>query len=276
VTGILLGPERPEEWLTAGQRANFRNSQDRKERRRLREAESFVERCVQMRQRLGDARVIRPDWFRGSAYASEITLLQAAMLAAAKDLGERPYYNVEIWSDKRPRPWVWSSGRSPLNRPAGWTLSGANTSAPLPGVSDLSGLLPGESAGAIGVADNLRSSPARLLAGVLYRSQTSPVSYRLSLFSDLRFQPQQRLRIEVRRSRIRSDIPLNFETVTLTEPIAVPQGPFAVSQFRYDLDLPDTAFGGLTADQSYSLSLRVINQDSMPLTEQQLLRFKLK
>jgi hypothetical protein len=156
------------------------------------------------------------------------------------------------------------------------TLSGANTSAPLPGVSDLSGLLPGESAGAIGVADNLRSSPARLLAGVLYRSQTSPVSYRLSLFSDLRFQPQQRLRIEVRRSRIRSDIPLNFETVTLTEPIAVPQGPFAVSQFRYDLDLPDTAFGGLTADQSYSLSLRVINQDSMPLTEQQLLRFKLK
>jgi hypothetical protein len=143
-------------------------------------------------------------------------------------------------------------------------------------VADVSGLLPGESAGAIGVADNLRSSPARLLAGVLYRSEASPVSYRLSLFSNLRFQAQQRLRVEVRRSRIRSDIPLNVETVPLTEPIPVPQGPFAVGLYRYDLELPDTAFGGLTADQSYSLSLRVVNQSSLPLTEQQLLRFKLK
>lgn len=276
VTTILLGAERAEEWLTAGQRAAFRKAGERRERKALREAEDFVEHCARMRQRLGTSRVTRPDWFRGSASASEITLLQATMLAAARDLGERPYYRIEIWSDGRPRPWIWSSGRSPLNRPAGWTVSGTNNSAPLPGVADIAGLLPGEAGGAIGVADNIRSSPTRLLAGVLYRSETSPVTYRLSLFSDLKFQPQQRLRFEVRRSRIRSDIPLGLDTVPLPDPVPVPQGPFAVSLYRYDLDLPDRTLAGLAADQSYSLSLRVINPQSMPLTEQQLLRFRLK
>jgi hypothetical protein len=276
VTALLLGEERAGEWQTAGQRALFRKAGERRERKALREAESFVEHCARMRERLSTARVTRPDWFRGSASASEITLLQAAMLAAAKDLGERPYYRIEIWSDGRPRPWTWSSGRSPFNRPAGWTLSGASNSAPLPGVADISGLLPGEAGGAIGVADNIRSSPTRLLAGVLYRSEASPVTYRLSLFSNLKFQGQQRLRFEVRRSRIRADIPLGLDTVPLPEPVPVPQGPFAVSLFRYDLDLPSSTLAGLTADQSYSLSLRVINPQSMPLTEQQLLRFRLK
>jgi hypothetical protein len=273
----ILGPERSEEWQTAAQRGAFQKAAGRQGRRDLREATRFVERCARMRGRLAAARVARPDWFRGHAAAAEIVLLQQAMLAAAQEAGEKPYYRIELWADGRPRPWTWSSGRSPLYRPAGWTLSGETTSALLPGVADISGLLPGGIGGAL--ADDTRSSDPRLLAGTLYRSDDAadgaPPTYRLSLFSNLRFQPGQRLRVEVRRSRIRSDIPLDFRTVPLGAPAPVPPGPFAVSLLRYDVELPVGLITALPGKTSYSLSLRVVNAAALPLTEQQLLRFKL-
>ena len=154
----------------------------------------------------------------------------------------------------RPPSVVDGSALGPLNSPT-WTAS-----------ADERGLIPDVS--------RLRSSPPRLAAGriqVHRPSWPAEVRLRLELFSDFRFDPSARLEIELRRSRIRTDLAEDEAELRLPEPEAVPEGPFMIAQFRYLIDLP---FELDEPGEARTLYLRVENAAGEPISEQQPLRFR--
>lgn len=91
------------------------------------------------------------------------------------------------------------------------------------------------------------------------------------MFSDYLFAPEARLEIELRRSRIRTDLAEGGARLPLPEPELVPEGPFMVARFRYLIDLP---FVLAEPEVARTLYLRVENAAGQRITEEQPLRFR--
>jgi hypothetical protein len=126
--------------------------------------------------------------------------------------------------------------------------------------------------------DWIDSSASRLRAGRIYVARTparstEPPRFQLELYSDYRYAPGLRLRAELRRNRLRSDVPLGVQMLDLPAPVAVRDSPFMTAQLRYNIDLAiPEAFDPTRA---YTLYLRVVNPTGLPVTEEESLRFRL-
>ncbi len=295
-----LGADQSEAWLTVEQRAAWRAGHNRKERRRLGAAERFVSWFDQLRTRTARGEIDERGWTRDALRRGDFPILARLVLAAgaasptgAADGGS---VNAEIWTDEMPRPLRLVRGRSPISRLG--TLAAEPEAAPAGTVPALSAA-PGGNAEGDGAPqrleastveteaqardiDSLRSSASRLLAGRMFLAQPTGEApeakgarrFYLSLFSDLRFAPGQRLRIELRRSRIRADLPLAVAQIPIGEPQPVPEGPFAISKFRYDIRLPKELAGRIDDRHPYSIYLRVLNPAGLPVTEEEPLHFR--
>ena len=97
---------------------------------------------------------------------------------------------------------------------------------------------------------------------------------RLDLYSDLQFPEDLRLRLELRKSRIRSDTLVEVAITELGAPLPEPDSPFQIARYRYQVPLnaPQVA---LEPGVAYTVYLRVLNPQGLPVTEEQPLRFRI-
>ncbi len=287
----VLGADLSEAWLTAGQRALWKTQHDRTDRRRLASAERFVAWFDDVRYRTARGDIDGRGWTRNSLRREDYPILERLVLAAgaASPSGTEDGGSVaaEIWTDEMPRPLRVVRGNSPISRLG--SLAAEPEAAPV-------GTVPGptngsperlegstiETAAQARDIDSLRSSAPRLLAGRMFVVEPSPqnptilvpTQFYLSLFSDLHFAPDHRVRIELRQSRIRADLPLAVIGIPAGKAQNVPEGPFAISKFRYDLRLPQSLAGKIDDKHPYSVYVRVLNAQGLPLTEEEPLHFR--
>lgn len=297
VATAVLGADLGDSWLTGEQRQAWRAGHGRKGRRRLAAAERFVAWFDDLRHRTAQGDIDGRGWTRNALRREDFPILSRLILAAgtaggtagAQDGGS---LSAEIWTDEMPRPLRIARGRSPISRlgalaaePEAAPEGTAPGPAPALGPNGAPQRLEGstvETAAHARDIDSLRSSAPRLLAGRMFVVEQGPGAtidgpkqFNLSLFSDLRFAPEHRVRIELRRSRIRADLPLAVVGIPAGEPHPVPEGPFAISKFRYDLRLPSGLAEKIDDRHPYSVYVRVLNAEGLPLTEEEPLHFRL-
>ncbi len=296
VAQAILGPGQAKSWATPADRALWRASHGRKDRRRLEAAERFTAWFDDLRYRAARGEIDGRGWTRNALRREDFPILSRLILAAGAppagggDLGsDGGSVAAEIWTDEMPRPLRLVRGRSPISRLG--SLAAEPEAAPvgaLPtpiGTNGSPQRLEGstvETAAQARDIDSLHSSAPRLLAGRMFLVQPDPRApviqvpprFFLSLFSDLRFASGHRARIELRRSRIRADLPLAVAMVPMGEPQPVPEGPFAVSKFRYDLRIPPDLANRIDDRKPYSVYVRVLNSAGLPLTEEEPLHFR--
>ncbi|HXU33017.1 MAG TPA: hypothetical protein VN851_20820 [Thermoanaerobaculia bacterium] len=291
----VLGADQADSWRTAEGRALWKVQHDRKDRRRLASAERFVAWFDDLRYRTIRGDIDGRGWTRNALHREDFPILERLILAAG---GSAPdgtanggSVSAEIWTDEMPRPLRLIRGRSPISRLG--ALAAEPEAAPvgtLPGPSPVGTngspeRLEGstvETAAQARDIDSLRSSAPRLLAGRMFVVEPSPqvpviqipTQYYLSLFSDLHFAPSHRVRIELRRSRIRADLPLAVVGMPAGQAQPVPEGPFAIAKFRYDLRLPQSLASRIDDRHPYSVYVRVLNAQGLPLTEEEPLHFR--
>lgn len=193
------------------------------------------------------------------AKASDVVLLQALMVrfAGGVDSGEVGI-RAEVFSEDMPAPAVVSNGVS-------YTYRHQRGGEVLEDV------------------ENLRSSTPRLRGGSVLlnaaaddgASNAGSVEpcWKLRLYSDFRFAPQMPLRVYLREVRAATDREIQIATLDLGEPRPVPQGPFMLARYYYDVRLPWS--GRLEADRPYSMLLRVLNSQEIPVSEEQEIRLEL-
>jgi len=123
----------------------------------------------------------------------------------------------------------------------------------------------------------VRASDARIRAGDLYldvdpEAPAGAAALKLRLFSDYRFSPELALRIDLRESKTTSaDLPEGTRVVALGEPAGVVKTPFADARYYYDIPLTPPEV--LERGKGYTILLRVLNPDGLPVSEEQQLRF---
>lgn len=118
----------------------------------------------------------------------------------------------------------------------------------------------------------------RLRAGFVYeRREAAPTPddpcWKLRLYTDHRVAPELQLRIDLREARdLRSDRFLSTTISELESPRAMIETPFMTASYYYELALPQLA--ALPPDRPYTLLLRIINPDGLPVTEEQQIFFR--
>ncbi len=293
----VLGAEQGDAWTSIERRELWRSRHNRKERRQLAAAERFVSWFDDLRTRTARGEIDARGWTKNALRRDDFPILGRLVLSVAAAPSEGAAnggsFSAEIWTDEMPRPLRLGQGRSPIARMGSLAAEpeaapvGAQATPPAgaPGANGAPLRLEGstvETAAQARDIDSLRSSAPRLLAGRMFvvRKGTGAPGGRganrfyLSLFSDLRFSPEHRVRIELRRSRIRADLPLAVAQVPTGEAQLVPEGPFAISKFRYDLPLPKDLNDRIDDRDPYSVYLRVLNAAGLPLTEEEPLHFR--
>lgn len=255
----------------------------------FRRAEHFVTQFEHLRQDLERGEIGRwPVWLPRVDPPADFSLL-AGVFREALGSFSRPGVSArgEVWLESMLQPARFSRGPTQLPTvPATTELPASlDTTAVVrpPSVVDGSplGLWTGstwtasaDERGLLPDVSRLRSSPARLAAGrvqVHRPSWPETPRLRLELFSDYLFAPEARLEIELRRSRIRTDLAEGGARLPLPEPELVPEGPFMVARFRYLIDLP---FVLAEPEVARTLYLRVENAAGQRITEEQPLRFR--
>lgn len=255
----------------------------------FRRAEHFVARFEHLRQDLARGEVGRwPVWLPRVDPPADFSLL-AGVFGEALGSFNGPGVSArgEVWLESMLQPARFARGSTQLpTAPATTELpSSLDPTAVVraPSVVDGSplGLWTGstwtasaDERGLLPDVARLRSSPARLAAGrvqVHRPSWPATPRLRLELFSDYRFAPEAKLEIELRRSRIRTDLAEGGARLPLPEPERVPDGPFMVARFRYLIDLP---FLLDEPELARTLYLRVENAAGQRITEEQPLRFR--
>jgi len=99
--------------------------------------------------------------------------------------------------------------------------------------------------------------------------EPSPPCLMLRLYSDLRFEEDLRLRIDLRQRRtVGADIALGHATFSMGEPTEVTQTPFMSARYSYDIPLPASSI--LQEGEGYSLLIRLLNSDGLPVSEEEL------
>jgi len=92
--------------------------------------------------------------------------------------------------------------------------------------------------------------------------------WKLRLFSDVRFAPDLRLRVDLRDFKgMRADTPIGHALLPIGEFTDLVATPFLTSRYSYDIALP--AAERLRGDHSYSLLLRVVNADGLTVSEEE-------
>lgn len=289
----LLPPGEVEAWLTGEQRARWRASHGWSDRRRLDSAERFVAWFDDLRHRTARGDIDGRGWTRNALRREDFPILSRLVLASgaasADGAPDGASVNAEIWTDEMPRPLRVVRGRTPISRLGSLAVEPEAAplgALPVPAAPNGSPQrLEGSSVETAAQArdiDSLRSSPPRLLAGRMFMVDPGPREpvavpqrFYLSLFSDIRFAASHRVRIELRRSRIRADLPLVVVGIPAGEPKLVPEGPFAISKFRYDLRLPQNLAAKIDDRHPYSVYVRVLNANGFPLTEEEPLHFRI-
>ena len=289
----VLGAE-GDAWSTTEGRALWKTQHGRNDRRRLASAERFVAWFDDLRYRAVRGEIDGRGWTRNALHREDFPLLERLILAAgvlspagATDGGS---VSAEIWTDEMPRPLRLVRGLSPISRLGSLAIEpeaapeGTGPTATV-GSNGAPTRLEGstvETAAQARDIDSLRSSAPRLLAGRMFVVEPNPQApviqiptrFYLSLFSDLHFAPGHRVRIELRRSRIRADLPLAVVGIPAGEAQLVPEGPFAIAKFRYDLRLPQSLADRIDDRHPYSVYVRIVNAEGLPLTEEEPLHFK--
>ncbi len=290
----LLPPGEGDAWINGEQRALWRAAHDRADRRRLESAERFVAWFDDLRHRTALGDIDSRGWTRNALRRDDFPILSRLILAAGAaapgGVADGGSVSAEIWTDEMPRPLRIVRGRTPISRLGSLAIepeAAPQGTLPVPvGANGSPQRLEGsavETAAQARDIDSLRSSAPRLLAGRMFLEEPNsaepvlqiPKRFYLSLFSDLRFGPAHRVRIELRRSRIRADLPLAVVGIPAGEPHLVPEGPFSISKFRYDLRLPASLAGKIDDRHPYSVYVRVLNAEGLPLTEEEPLHFRL-
>lgn len=288
IVGLSLLPAGEQEaWLTSERRAGWRAARSFKDRRLLDSAERFVAWFDDLRYRTARGDIDGRGWTRDGLRREDFPILSRLILAAgaAEGVEGGGSVNAEIWTDEMPKPLRVVRGRTPISRLGSLAIEPETPQAPPPlGTNGSPQRLEGstvETAAQARDIESLRSSPPRLLAGRMFMVDPGPRDplvvpqrFYLSLFSDLLFAPSHRVRIELRRSRIRADLPLVVASLPAGRPQPVPEGPFAISKFRYDLRLPQSLAGRIDDRHPYSVYVRVLNADGLPLTEEAPLHFR--
>ncbi len=293
VAQAFLGEEEGESWLNPERRAAWKAAHGFRERRRLTDAERFVSWFDGFRFRAAHGEIDARGWTKQSLRREDYRIVSRLILAAGKAADGTAQAGAsssgEIWTDQMPRPMRLTRGRSPISNLGGLAAepeaAPVGTVASTPGTNGSPQRLDGstvETAAQARDIDSLRSSAPRLIAGRMFYVQPEapevnvrlPKVFYVSLYSDLRFAPNHRLRIELRRSRIRADLPLAVAQVPVGQPQAVPEGPFALSKFRYDVSLPRKLAERVDDRHPFSVYLRVLNAEGLPLTEEEPLHFR--
>src|SRR6185295_6231180 len=281
-----LGPGQGDAWSTALARASWRSEAKWDGKRLLARADRFVRRFDELRDRLAHGEIEGPGWAQDAFSTDEFPFLQQLILKAGAGASDGVSYTAELWTDQMPRPLRLFAGRSPIARlgtaaaePAASPVGAeAQTATPASGLQARLDASENEAQALARDIDSLQSSAPRLLAGKMFLERTPSRTldrFLLSLFSDVRFDPSQRLRIELRQSRIRADLPLAVEILPLGEPQAVPEGPFMISKLRYDVTLPESLAVLIKERNTYSLNLRVLKPEGLPLSEEEPLHFRI-
>jgi hypothetical protein len=253
-------------------------------RRLFLRSEAFVRRLHALQAKSRAEAPCLACWANLYSDFQDATFLQLLLVRAAGGVGAAgAAYDAQIWTDSMFRPLHLSNAMSyatpaavepPMPVP---TTSESNALTGKPAsVSDAS-VQAADARAAVPDVDWIDSSDSRLRAGTMYLERGSapgdaPLHLRLELYSDYRYAPDLRLRSELRRDRLRSDVPLHVDMLELPEPVPVRESPFMVAHYRYQLDVPLA----VTPDRkhAYTLYLRVINADGLPVTEEESLRFR--
>jgi hypothetical protein len=104
-------------------------------------------------------------------------------------------------------------------------------------------------------------------------SQPDAPCWRLKLYSDLLFERSMPLRLYLRDAKRGVDKEIMIATLDLGEPHAVPETPFMESRYYYDIPIPWT--GNLREKEGYTLLMRGINSEGLPVTEEQEIRLQM-
>jgi hypothetical protein len=101
----------------------------------------------------------------------------------------------------------------------------------------------------------------------------APPCWMLRLYSDVRFDQLLTLRVDLRLSgRVKADIPIGHTQFAMGEPTEVIQTPFMSARFSYDIPLP--AAKQLEEGEEYTLLLRMLNADGLPVSEEQQVKLE--
>ncbi len=259
--------------------------EERGSRRLFLRASGFVDRLHTLQKKSGGGELCLPCWAGLSSDFQDATFLQLLLVRAGGGVGEGAVgYDASIWTDSMFRPTHISNGIDysvdappPTSAPVPTTSeSNALTGRPA-SVSD-TGAQVVDARAMVPDIDWINSSESRLRAGRMYVERATAAGdglphLELELYSDYRYAAGLRLRAELRRNRMRSDIPMRVQMLDLPTPVAVRDSPFMVAQYRYNVDLamPIT----LDPSRAYTLYLRVVNPSGLPVTEEEALRFRL-
>lgn len=247
-------------------------------------ATGFMRRLHRLRGETAFGRLCPECWSALYADPHDVSFLQMLLVRGGGGIGDGGVgYKAEIWTDSMFRPVRLSNGisytlhRDALIAPAATSSTSNVLTGKPPSFADTA-VQSTEARGAVPDVDSIDSSAARIRAGRLFVETVSlekanTPRVRLELYSDYRFDDRLHLRLELRRSRLRSDIPLRVQRIVLPAPVAVRNSPFMLAQFRYDLDwVPPVA---LSPKESYAIYLRVINDAGEPVSEEEAARFRL-
>ena len=123
----------------------------------------------------------------------------------------------------------------------------------------------------------LQPSLSRLEGGIVLLNvgaetpigHADPPCLMLRLYSDMLFDEDLSLRIDLRQRRtIGADVPLGHAEFQMGEPAEITETPFMSSRYSYDIPLPVSP-DRLRQGKSYSMLLRVLNADGLPVSEEQ-------
>ncbi len=123
----------------------------------------------------------------------------------------------------------------------------------------------------------VEASASRLNAGMLLANtdaRSNGPCWQLRLFADHSFDATLRLRIDLREvtgKPIDADHPIDLDFFDLGSPTVVVQTPFMVSRYYYDIPIDEER--AVREGGSYTLLLRVLNPDGIPVSEEQQLSF---
>ncbi len=97
--------------------------------------------------------------------------------------------------------------------------------------------------------------------------------WRLKLYSDLLFEPTTSLRLYLRDAKTGVDKELMIATLKFGEAYPVPKAPFMKARYYYEIPIPWS--GDLLEKEGYSLLIRGINSEGLPVTEEQEIRLQM-
>ncbi len=247
------------------------------------QADGFMRRFHRLQEEAGAGRVCMSCWASLTSGFQDLTFLQL-LLARACPAGDTTLgYDATVWTDSMFRPARMTNGvshevlhRAPVVAPPP-TTSESNTLTGKPASVSDTAIRSMDARAEVPDIGSIDSSDSRLRLGRIFvpRDPVQGVDasrLRLELYSDFRYAPGLRLRAELRRSLLRADIPLRVRMFELPLPVTLRDSPFMISQYRYDVDVDmGTA---LRRGVAYSIYFRVINENGLPVTEEEALRFR--